>query len=110
MSDNENNQETTGVIDPQDPAAEKLSSGQEHLKHAAEDLKAAAEAKAHQLRALAEAKASELRGKAEHFCQDAQTKAKGWQGQAETFVRENPTKALLYALGTGFLLGLLIRR
>jgi len=91
-------------------AQEKFSSGQEHLKQAAEDLKAAAGAKATELKNIAESKATEIKGKAEHAFSDAKTKVRTLQEDGESFVRENPTKAVLYALGVGFALGLIFRR
>ena len=59
---------------------------------------------------LAEGKAREFRGAAETAWTDAQSKAKTWQADSETYIRENPTRAILVALGLGFLLGLLFRK
>jgi len=117
---------------PGQTAATKFESGKSHAIHAAEDLKAAAEAKAHELRAIAEAKAQELRGKAEHAFGEAKTRAEHVYGEAkekaghaygearikartfredgEQYIRENPTRAVFTALGVGFLLGLIFRR
>jgi ElaB/YqjD/DUF883 family membrane-anchored ribosome-binding protein len=86
-----------------------------------DDFKAAAAAKAAEIRRIAEKKAEELRqlaqekaqefgGAAESAWSDARTKAKSWHADSETYVRENPTKAILIALGLGFLLGLLFRK
>jgi ElaB/YqjD/DUF883 family membrane-anchored ribosome-binding protein len=93
----------------------------EHLKAAADDFKTAASAKADEIRKAAEKKADELktaaegrarefRGAAETAWSDAQSKAKFWQSEGEAYVRENPTKAILMALGAGFLLGLFLRK
>ncbi len=110
------------IPDPTDhTAAGKYESGKTHAVHAAEDLKAAAEAKARELRAAAEAKANEFRGKAEHAIGEARVKAEHAFGEArvrartfredsEQYVRENPTRAIFTALGVGFLLGLIFRR
>ena len=92
------------------PATEKFESGKAHAIHAAEDLRAAAEAKAHELRAAAEAKAQELRGKAEQVYGEYRTRARTIREDGEQYVRENPTKAVLAALGVGFVLGLIFRR
>ena len=93
----------------------------DHLKAAADDFKTAASAKADEIRKAAEKKADELRaaaagrahefrGAAETAWSDAHSKAKYWQSEGEAYVRENPTKAILMALGAGFLLGLFLRK
>jgi ElaB/YqjD/DUF883 family membrane-anchored ribosome-binding protein len=76
----------------------------------AAEIRRVAEKKAEELRQLAQAKAQELGGAAESAWSDARTKAKSWHAGSETYVRENPTKAILIALGLGFLLGLLFRK
>jgi ElaB/YqjD/DUF883 family membrane-anchored ribosome-binding protein len=76
----------------------------------AAEIRRVAEKKAEELRELAQAKAHELSGVAESAWSDARTKAKSWHADSETYVRENPTKAILIALGLGFLLGLFFRR
>lgn len=88
----------------------KFESGKTHVIHAAEDLKAAAEAKAQELRAAAEAKAQEFRGKAEHVYGEAKVRARTLREDGEQYVRENPTRAVFTALGVGFVLGLIFRR
>ncbi|HWB58767.1 MAG TPA: hypothetical protein VG733_04710 [Chthoniobacteraceae bacterium] len=111
---NETN-ETTGT------ASSKFESGKSHAMHAAEDLKAAAEAKARELRARAETKANELRDRAEHVFDEAKVKAEHAFGEArvrartfredsEQYIRENPTRAVFTALGIGFILGLIFKR
>lgn len=124
---------------PSTDAAKKFESGKSHVLHAAEDLKAAAEAKAQELRSVAEAKAKELRGKAEQTFDDAKAKAqefratagvkaqefrgkaehaygearvraRGLREEGEEYIRENPMQTVLAALGIGFLLGLIFRR
>lgn len=102
-------------------AEDRFESGKAHVSKAAEDLRAAAEAKAHELRVAAEAKAHELRataeakaaewrGKAEHAYSEAQDRAKNWRDDGERYVRDNPSRAVMTALGVGFLLGLIFRR
>jgi len=102
---------------PGQAASTKFESGKTHaihaaedLKAAAEDLKAAAEAKAQELRTVAEAKAHEYRGRAEHAFDEARVKARTFREDGEQYVRENPTRAVLTALGVGFVLGLIFRR
>lgn len=91
-------------------AAAKFQSGKTHAKQAAEDLRAAAESKAHDLRVAAEQKAQELRGRAEQAYGDARVRARTLREDGESYVRENPTRAILTALGVGFFLGLIFRR
>jgi ElaB/YqjD/DUF883 family membrane-anchored ribosome-binding protein len=91
-------------------ASSKFESGKSHAAHAAEDLRAAAEAKAQELHAQAEAKAQEWRSKAEQAYSEAQTRARTLREDGEHYVRENPTRAVLTAVGVGFVLGLIFRR
>ncbi len=111
--------------DPSIPAAapqphDPIGDAKKHAKQAADDLRAAAEergrdlkhaaeAKVREFRATAEAKAGEFRGKAEHYYEDARERARGFQGDTEAFVREQPMKAVAYALAAGFLLGTLFK-
>jgi len=98
-------------------AASKLNDGKEHAAQAqhhatqaVNDLRAAAEAKAAEFRATAEAKAAELRGKAEHAYSDARNRAQTLRGESEQWIRENPTRAVLTAMGVGFIIGLMFRK
>lgn len=96
---------------------EAAESGKAHLKAAAgdineavsakvEDIRQAAAEKANQLRERAQGKVQELKGAAESAWSDA----KSWQVESETNIRNNPTKAVLIALGAGFVLGLVLRK
>src|ERR1700733_10159814 len=89
---------------------EATNGGQDHLRAAAGDLKEAADAKvetihqavdqkAYQLRGAAQGKAQELTDAAESAWSDAGSQAKNWQVEGEAYVRDNPTKAVLMALG-----------
>jgi len=80
-------------------STDKFESGKSHAKQAAQDIRSAAEAKA-----------SELRGKAEQAYGQAKDRARSWQEEGENYVRQNPLRGVLTALGIGFILGLLIRR
>ena len=91
-------------------ASSKLNDGKQHAAQAVNDLRAAAEAKAAELRAAAESKVHELRGRAEHAYSDARTRAQSLRGEGEEWIRENPTRAVLTALGVGFILGLVFRK
>lgn len=80
-------------------ATDKFESGKTHAKQAAQDIRSAAEAKA-----------TEIRGKAEDAYGQARQRARSWQEEGEQYVRHNPLRGVLTALGLGFILGLLIRR
>ena len=81
------------------PASTPLESSKTHARRAAEDLKTAASSMA-----------DEYRGKAEQAWGDATTRARTLQEDGETYVRENPTKAVFTALGIGFVLGMIFRK
>ena len=96
---------------------EATKGGQDHLRAAAGDLKEAAGAKVENIHQAVEQKADELRGaaqgKAEELrgaVENAKSQAKSWQAEGEAFVRDNPSKAVLIALGAGVLLGLMLRK
>ena len=93
---------------------EAAKSGQDHLKSPASDLKEAASAKIENIRQAAGQKADEFRGAAQDKVQEfrgaATSQAKSWQAEGEACVRDNPTKAVLVALGLGLLLGFLLRK
>jgi len=80
-------------------AQDKFDSSRTHARKAAEDLRSAAGAVA-----------GEYRDKAEQVWDDARDRARTFQDDAEQYVRENPTKAVVTALGIGFVLGMIFRR
>src|SRR3954471_10692035 len=88
MKPGEQTSSSTG--DPQN----KLQSGREHARKAAEDLKSAAGAFAEEYRGKAEQAWGDARGKAEQAWGDATTRVRTFQDDAEQYVRENPTKAV----------------
>jgi ElaB/YqjD/DUF883 family membrane-anchored ribosome-binding protein len=105
------------IMDEHQNPEEAAESGQDHLKSAAGDLKEAAGAKTENIRQAAEQKADELRRVAQDKVQElrgagekATSQAKSWQAEGEAYVRDNPTKAVLVALGVGLLLGFLLRK
>ena len=105
-----------------------LQQSKTHALQAAEELRAAAD----QLRDAAAAGASRLKDSAvettKHLKESATTQAvrareiagrrwdsarthaREWHNSGEHFIRENPTKSVLAALGVGFVLGLIFRR
>jgi ElaB/YqjD/DUF883 family membrane-anchored ribosome-binding protein len=91
-------------------AASKLNDGKQHAAQAVNDLRAAAEAKAAEIRHAAEAKTAEIRGKAEQAYSDARNRAQTIRGESEQWIRENPTRAVLTAMGVGFVVGLMFRK
>ena len=76
-----------------------LHASQDHVRRAADDLRAAAESTAEQLREQAGAALSEARKHAGTLCD-----------QGQEYVRQNPLPSVLGALAAGFLVGILIRR
>jgi len=91
-------------------AQEAIGVGKEHLSAAAKDLGDAAAAKYDDLRTQATQVAQEYRGKAQSALSDASVAAHNFQGETESYIRENPLKAVGIALGAGFVLGLILRR
>ena len=77
----------------------KLQSSRSHARQAAEDLKSAAGVIA-----------GEYRGKAGQVWDDARDRVRTLQQDADQYVRENSTKAVITALGIEFGLGLIFRR
>jgi ElaB/YqjD/DUF883 family membrane-anchored ribosome-binding protein len=102
------------------------------IGQAAHDLRSAAGEKAREIVHTAETKAAELKERAlesaHHFresatekahlfkatateqWEDTRIRAKELQVTAEDYIRQNPTKCVLSALGLGFLIGLIVRR
>ena len=80
----------------------------EAISAKAEDIRQAATQKTNELREAAQGKAQEFGAAAENAWADATSQAKTWQTKGEAYARDNPTKAVLIALGAGFVLGLLV--
>ena len=91
-------------------AHDKFESSKTHARKAAEDLRSAAGAMAEEYRGKAEEAWDDARGKAEQALGDAKARVRTFQDHAEQYVRENPTKAVVTALGIGFVLGMIFRR
>jgi ElaB/YqjD/DUF883 family membrane-anchored ribosome-binding protein len=118
---------TPSGLDPEAGFTQTPSIGQ-----AANDLRAAAGEKARELVQTAESKATALKERAvesaQHFREtavqkasalkttateqwdDTRVRAKELHVTAEDYIRQNPTKCVLSALGLGFLIGLIVRR
>ena len=112
-------------------AGENLEASRAHALQAAEELKAAAGMKAEELRESAKEKASKLRGKAESTAQnikhtasenvnqfrdyadenwtDVKIRFDDYKEEGERYVRQNPTKSILIAIGLGFIIGRILR-
>ena len=84
--------------------------GREHLTAAAKDVSDAAAAKYGEIRGQAKTVAEDYKGRAQSAWNDATSKAQNFQGDAESYVRAYPLKALGIALGAGFVLGVIFRR
>lgn len=78
---------------------ESQESAQDHVRAAAADVRDAAAEAAREVRERANAIAGEFKGK-----------MNDWQKDAEQYVRENPTKSVLAAIGVGFVIGLICRK
>jgi ElaB/YqjD/DUF883 family membrane-anchored ribosome-binding protein len=90
------------LLDPNRPIPymEEKTNPQDPVQAAKDSVKEAAE----NLRASAEAKAAQFQDAAENAWSDAQSRAKTWKTELESYVRQNPTRAVLMALGFGFVL------
>jgi len=76
----------------------------------AQTVKAAAVEKAQNFRSYAGEKAAALKQEAGVKIKQGTEKAKELHSTAEDYVRENPTKAVLGAVGVGVIIGLILRR
>ena len=80
-------------------AHDHLESSQEHVRAAAAEVRdAAAEA------------AREIKDRANAFAGEWKEKVGDVQKDVEQYVRENPTKSVLAAIGVGFVIGLICRK
>jgi ElaB/YqjD/DUF883 family membrane-anchored ribosome-binding protein len=93
---NENIGSTAGESSPQN---ERAHSEREEWRSTSEDLKSAATTMA-----------EDYRDKATQAWDDAKVRVRTLQEDGEDYVRENPMKAVMTALGIGFVLGLIFRR
>jgi len=63
-----------------------------------------------QVRDAAQEKYEQLRDQASEYYDQGREAAREWQGNLETYVREQPLKAVLIAAGVGVLLGVIWKR
>jgi ElaB/YqjD/DUF883 family membrane-anchored ribosome-binding protein len=93
---------------------ERAVESAQHLREVATDkasqFKSTAVEKAEALKIAASDKAAHLRESATEQWQETRVKAQELHVSAEDYIRQNPTKSVLGALGVGFLVGLLLRR
>ena len=88
----------------------KASALKEKAVETAQHLRETATERANQFKASATEKAQHLKESANEQWHDTRVKAKEMHVTAEDYIRENPTKCVLSALGVGFLIGLIVRR
>jgi ElaB/YqjD/DUF883 family membrane-anchored ribosome-binding protein len=93
----QNQMEQGPSVPPQ--AKEEAKRGVTHVRKAAEDLRSAAGA-------IAE----EYRERGKEVLDDALHRVRSFQDDSKQYVRKNPTKAVVTALGIGLVLGLVFRR
>jgi ElaB/YqjD/DUF883 family membrane-anchored ribosome-binding protein len=79
-------------------------------KQVAESLKNSAESTAKELKDAADTGTANLKVKAEAVLEEAKHRADDLQKEAEEYIRANPLKAVLLALGAGFVVGTLLKR
>lgn len=102
-------------------AEEKASALKERAVGSAQQIRETTTDRATQFKATATEKATAFKSaatdKAQHIKEsatvqwkDTQVKAKELHITAEDYIRQNPTKCVLSALGAGFLIGLIARR
>jgi ElaB/YqjD/DUF883 family membrane-anchored ribosome-binding protein len=91
-------------------AEEKAAALKERALESANQFRETAAEKAAAFKSAATDKAVHLKESATEQWQDTRVKAKEFHVTAEDYIRQNPTKCVLSALGAGFLIGLIVRR
>jgi len=82
----------------------------ERAVESAQHFRDSAAEKAVALKSAATERAQHIKETANEQWQDTRVKAKELQVTAEDYIRQNPTKCVISALGLGFLIGLIVRR
>jgi ElaB/YqjD/DUF883 family membrane-anchored ribosome-binding protein len=88
----------------------KTAALKERAIESAQHFRETALERANALKAAAADKAQHFKENAAGQWQDTRVKAQELHGNAEDYIRQNPTKCVLGALGVGFLIGLIVRR
>lgn len=91
-------------------AAKKFESGKSHATEAANEFRAAAEAKLSDLRETVTQRAGQYRERANQVWSDTTGRARTLTEDGEQYIRENPLQAVGIALAAGFILGVILRR
>ena len=92
-------------------SAEAKAAGlKERAVESAHQFRETATEKAAALKSAAAERAQHLKESANEQWQDTRVKAKELHVTAEDYIRQNPTKCVVSALGLGFLIGLIVRR
>jgi ElaB/YqjD/DUF883 family membrane-anchored ribosome-binding protein len=91
-------------------AETKAAAFKERAVESAQNFRDNATEKAAALKSAATEKAHHIKETATEQWQDTRVKAKEIQVTAEDYIRQNPTKCVVSALGLGFLIGLIVRR
>ncbi len=91
-------------------AEEKAAALKDRAVESAQQFRDTAAERASQFKATATEKALHFKESATEQWQDTRVKAKELHITAEDYIRQNPTKCVLSALGAGFLIGLIVRR
>lgn len=91
-------------------AEQKAATLKERAVETAQHLRETATEKASAFKSVATDKAHHFKETATEQWQDTRIRAKELHITAEDYIRQNPTKSVLTALGAGFLIGLIVRR
>ncbi len=100
--------------------ADKVAASKSHALQAAEELRDAATQKADELKEAARERAGNIREfatdkahEARHYAEEQYDRARhvadDYRQDGERYVRENPAKSVLIALGIGFIIGRVLR-
>lgn len=98
------------AVNLKDRALETAQALKANAADKAQQFKASATEKAEHYKAVAADTAHHVRDTAQQQWDETRVKAKEIQVTAEDYIRQNPTKAVLGALGVGFLIGLITRK